>query len=711
MKKVLTICSLLSLAACADTTSVTLNISPQPTGDYQVDIVVRPGAGEAPLQRQMVPSSISSPKFILDPDLVGVDTQVTVTSATDMLTGSAVFQPIAGENTVINITLTPEGNATCSDRVQNGDEEGIDCGGSCPDCAGDVCDNNDCEPNATCMPCPDDNCSGFDFFCQCPQGFSGEGTNMNPCVALPQECLDGVQNGNETDVDCGGDTCAQCADGSACLDGPDCMTGICANMRCGDPCADGVMNGAETDVDCGGNMCGACGIGRACQTDQDCIGPSFCNSDNQCADELDINVPNFSFETVAGGLPVNWVNIGDSAYGVDPTRGDTFSALPDGDRFAWINTSSFGGTNPGSIRSEPFGMVRPGTYTLRVAVGHRLNGATVNKSQKVALFAGMNPIGEATLDNPKEQTNVGEFRDIVLSAHVPMGSNFEGMPIVIRLTAEQSLVPQANEAQGQFDNVRLHYRIPMNVDECMNNTNTCAANATCNDTPESFTCACDAGFVGDGTNCACPSGMVGPQCADLCDFDGSGVIRMSANTMATVNGPISNVIDSDFTEFSRITYDPVPTPSVPLQIQITLSAPTNVSSMRVTSDWFNKRPKDWHLYASNDPMRRGDVIAEGTFPTELRTFNNVDQHTWQCFNGESCNNPEVPTICCEGADRMNPQRSNISSMMIPKFDIEHFPGVRAQYFTYEVTSSYANNGPGFGNLLIREIEFGNTNCP
>lgn len=50
------------------------------------------------------------------------------------------------------------------------------------------------------------------------------------------DCADGVMNGNETGIDCGGE-CAACA-----------------------TCTDGIMNGDETGVDCGGS-CSACAAG------------------------------------------------------------------------------------------------------------------------------------------------------------------------------------------------------------------------------------------------------------------------------------------------------------------------------------------------------------------------------------------------------------------------------------------------------------------
>ncbi len=54
--------------------------------------------------------------------------------------------------------------------------------------------------------------------------------------AAPPTCNDGIQNGNETGVDCGG---------------PDCPA-------CPPSCTDGIQNGNETGVDCGGPDCPPC---------------------------------------------------------------------------------------------------------------------------------------------------------------------------------------------------------------------------------------------------------------------------------------------------------------------------------------------------------------------------------------------------------------------------------------------------------------------
>ncbi len=79
----------------------------------------------------------------------------------------------------------------------------------------------------------------------------------------PPTCTDGVQNGNETGVDCGGPDCPACP---TCTDGI--LNGNETDVDCGGPdcpacptCSDGIQNGDETGVDCGGSSCPPCGGG------------------------------------------------------------------------------------------------------------------------------------------------------------------------------------------------------------------------------------------------------------------------------------------------------------------------------------------------------------------------------------------------------------------------------------------------------------------
>ena len=91
----------------------------------------------------------------------------------------------------------------------------------------------------------------------------------------PPACDDYVQNGYETDVDCGGSICRKCGTGEKCLQNTDCLYGNCSSNVCAAPptstCTDGLMNGNETGVDCGGIDCSKCSNGLTCKTNTDCM--------------------------------------------------------------------------------------------------------------------------------------------------------------------------------------------------------------------------------------------------------------------------------------------------------------------------------------------------------------------------------------------------------------------------------------------------------
>jgi hypothetical protein len=110
----------------------------------------------------------------------------------------------------------------------------------------------------------------------------------NVCQA--PSCTDGVQNGAETDLDCGGGgLCGACSDGKVCAANGDCTSQVCTGNVCQAPsCTDGVQNGAETDLDCGGGgLCGACSDGQGCSVDTDCASqlcrPDVVNGGVRCA--------------------------------------------------------------------------------------------------------------------------------------------------------------------------------------------------------------------------------------------------------------------------------------------------------------------------------------------------------------------------------------------------------------------------------------------
>jgi len=93
--------------------------------------------------------------------------------------------------------------------------------------------------------------------------------------AAQAACADGVKNGAETDVDCGGPDCSPCAAGMACLQPRDCRSTLCEGNQCQPQnCGDARQNGTETDVDCGGPDCPRCQSWYFCVAGSDCTSGS-----------------------------------------------------------------------------------------------------------------------------------------------------------------------------------------------------------------------------------------------------------------------------------------------------------------------------------------------------------------------------------------------------------------------------------------------------
>ena len=174
----------------------------------------------------------------------------------------------------------------CGNGTKDGEETDVDCGGSvCPGCAlggaclsTNDCDNGTCDTveSGTCEPfntcgngllegseaCDDHNRTPLDgctssclreegVVCttsaQCSSGYCPDG------VCRPSNCVNGVMDADETDLNCGG-SCLPCADGSMCLAPADCESLDCNAGTCqtAPSCSDGLQNGTELGVDCGG---------------------------------------------------------------------------------------------------------------------------------------------------------------------------------------------------------------------------------------------------------------------------------------------------------------------------------------------------------------------------------------------------------------------------------------------------------------------------
>jgi len=122
--------------------------------------------------------------------------------------------------------------------------------------------------------CTDDLCiNGVPSHPAAPSGTPCEGgarvcDEFGECVAA--NCINGVLDADETDIDCGG-SCVQCGNGLVCADAADCKSGVCTDLHCAYPtCIDAVENGDESDVDCGGEICDGCPDGGKCAASGDC---------------------------------------------------------------------------------------------------------------------------------------------------------------------------------------------------------------------------------------------------------------------------------------------------------------------------------------------------------------------------------------------------------------------------------------------------------
>ena len=198
--------------------------------------------------------------------------------------------------------------ASASDGVQNDSETDIDCGGGflANGMANPASDGATvCQHGQACVlgtDCGQGVCNAnmdMDMAgpINCPNGTTG-------CTCQVPWPDDGVKNDGETDVDCGGGTSAGSDGAATCGTGLHCkVTADCTSLVCtaGGLCAaptptDGVQNGGETDVDCGGSKLASgapntgsdgappCVDAKMCGVDTDCLS-AFCSTiTNRCVD-------------------------------------------------------------------------------------------------------------------------------------------------------------------------------------------------------------------------------------------------------------------------------------------------------------------------------------------------------------------------------------------------------------------------------------------
>jgi hypothetical protein len=172
------------------------------------------------------------------------------------------------KSSAVTVNVLLNSDYACSDRVKDGEESDIDCGGDCKLKCGN---GKDCSINSDCK-------TSF-----CVKG-----------VCRAGNCTDGYQNQGESDVDCGGSCSTKCSVNKKCTKAYDCETGICNEGYCvpEGPCSNKMLDASETDIDCGG-ICAStkskkCAVGKNCEYNSDCQS-GVCSPSGMCANQNDLD--------------------------------------------------------------------------------------------------------------------------------------------------------------------------------------------------------------------------------------------------------------------------------------------------------------------------------------------------------------------------------------------------------------------------------------
>jgi hypothetical protein len=162
------------------------------------------------------------------------------------------------------------GGSTCDPATCANDQE-TEC--RIPACMGEACGYMTLAEGTACslgVCSPVGDCVECNLDADCTAGMCAG----NQCI--PDACANGVIDGDESDVDCGGPQCAVCSNGQNCNGASDCASALCDAGTCTACQAGQCATGEFCDA-------GACVPQNA--NGQTCAGPSECSSGN-CVDGL-----------------------------------------------------------------------------------------------------------------------------------------------------------------------------------------------------------------------------------------------------------------------------------------------------------------------------------------------------------------------------------------------------------------------------------------
>ena len=352
----------------------------------------------------------------------------------------------------------------------------------------------------------------------CPSGVC----TANTCQ--PATCMDGVRNGSETGVDCGG-TCAKCSDGQGCRVNSDCSNSLCRMNVCvgkkeagqdcsaGDECDSGICRapGRGLTPICTVACTDSCAVGNNFQCFRGyCVPPSTCED----PDRDGVGVGPGCADSICSRCGQN----------ADCQQIDDFSyecACKSGYKGDGITCANYDECAAGVAACGPQAtcMDLPGTFMCVCDPGYKDDGQGgcedvdecaegVNSCDPRAQC--INTFGSFACACPPDLFDKnGDGTECVGTNECLMGTNN------CDVNADCTDTPQSFTCAcrpGYIDvSPAQNGTACSNIDECSAGLSNCSTNATCADTPGGFTCTCRPGFTGDGVTCVAQSGVCATQ--------------------------------------------------------------------------------------------------------------------------------------------------------------------------------------------------------
>ncbi len=300
-----------------------------------------------------------------------------------------------------------------------------------------------------------------------------------PDMGPVASCDDGIQNQDESDIDCGG-SCSRCEIGEMCMVADDCGSVRCAEGLCAEPLR-ALGQVCETSDQCESGDCQMFGDMSYCTTacTDMCQGQNLACFNGQCVPDTYCDDPD------------------NDGLGVGPGCQGSPCETCD------VNATC---SQDGNM------------FTCNCNMGFTGDGQTCADIDECATGAD-NCDANATCTN-----NPGGFG-------CDCDAGFAGDGVMCADIDECAMGTDNCAATASCKNIDGSFECECDpgytgdgvtctdIDECTDGTDNCDANASCTNTPGGFTCACAAGFSGDGTNCVdideCSTG------ADNCDTNAS----------------------------------------------------------------------------------------------------------------------------------------------------------------------------------------------